>query len=158
MPHAIADWLTWKHGVTALPGYFIADTPWAGVKTTTPAIWARTQGSAILAGGYWANGNSGTINDLTASDVYAATGTFKLAAIYSKDSNYGIATWTLGATSFGTIDQYAAGHSDNNYTELTGVAITAGLYSLQAKAASKNASSAAYYIPISTVAIVRTGA
>ena len=154
MPHAIADWLTWAHGVTALPGYFIADTPWAATKTNTN--WAtRTQASGELAGGRL-DTDSTAQNNLLTEDLYLSTGTFKWAIIHRTGPDRGIYNAT-GVNWTQTVDGYAVGATDNVYAEVTGITVTAGLKTVQVQIATKNASSSAYGGSLQTQAWVRTG-
>lgn len=142
-------------GVAATPGYFIARTPFAGTKTNTN--WAtRTQSSSALAGGRL-DTDSTAQNNLHTQDDWFDTGTYKVALIHQKDTDQGIYNIT-GVSGTQTVDGYAGSASFNNYTEVTGVSVTAGLKTAQVSMATKNASSSAYGGELNTVAWVRTGA
>lgn len=142
-------------GVVALPGYFIADTPWAGVKTHTN--WSTpSQDGGYLSGGRRAVDVAGA-NNAFASDHYLATGTFKVALIYSTATYNGIHNIT-GLSGTQTIDGYASTGTANNYSEVTGIAVTAGVKTVTDTLATKNASSTDYQGQVNTLAIVRTGA
>lgn len=142
-------------GVIALPGYFWARTPWAGTKSNT--LWAtRTQASTVLAGGRL-DTDSTAQNNLFTQDDWFDTRTYKVALIYDKGSDQGIHNVT-GISGTQTVDAYAAGASSNNYSEVTGIAVTAGIKTVQDQMATKNASASAYGGKLSTIAYVSTGA
>lgn len=144
-------------GVVALPGYSIFDTPWAGFKVSSQARNV-TQGSAYLSGGIGGN-TSGQGNYIT-TDQYLATGTFKIAMIFDRDTGDGIVTFTFtgaGGASVGTIDEYGV-FTSNVYAEITGIAVTAGVKQFTTQTNTKNASSSNYNQIQNTIAIVRTGA
>ena len=153
MPHA-AGLLLHRLGVSALPGYFIADTPWAGVKATT-GFTNRGQASTMLSGGQFYN--TPALNDLFDQDQWLATGTYKIASLHQQDTTFGICTFLFNGVSQGTIDAYNAASTVNNYVEITGLAVTAGLQTIEQKIASKNASSSNYYWAPQTTAFTRTG-
>lgn len=143
-----------KRGVTALPGYFISDTPWAGTKSNTN--WStRTQDSSLISGGRL--DSSGAQNDLFTEDHWVSTGTCKVALIHSTASTFGIHNIT-GLSGTQTVDGYSGGGAGNVYTEVTGVAVTAGLKTVQDSMATKNDLATNYFGKINTLAIVRTGA
>ena len=142
-------------GVIALPGYFIADTPWAGTKSNNQ--WSTlTQGSTQLGGGRLATDVSAS-GDWFREDHYFATGTFKLALVYRKEPSQGIFTIT-GVSGTQSIDAYAALEVLNTYEEVTGIAVTAGLKTVDVLINTKNASSIAFSGGIQSMAWVRTGA
>lgn len=155
MPSAIAGLGWWRNrGTIALPGYSVFDNPWAGVKTST-ATWTRAQDSTALSGGF-AYVEPNAVNSEFTSDAWFATGTYKVAVLFRSGTNYGIDSIQLDGVTKGTIDFYAAGTTNNNYSEVTSIALTAGLKVIKHLAASKNASSTGYYIVTHTQAWIRT--
>jgi len=143
-------------GTVALPGYFIASTPWAGVKTVT-ASYTTSQESDELSGGIFRPG-TGAQNDEYTCDFQFQTGTYKVAQIGEKNTNRGIASIQLDDVEQATIDWYNGASASGQYQEVTGIALTAGLKVAKTKGATKNASSSAYVLFIATEAWVRTGA
>lgn len=142
-------------GVAALPGYFIADTPWAGTKTNTN--WAaRGQDSGRLAGG--SLNSSGAQNDEYTHDHQFQAGTYKHALIHRTDTDRGITSIQQDAVEKGTVDGYSSPAAGNVYAEVTGIAVTVGLKVVTYKMATKNASSTNFYGVPQTTAWVRTGA
>lgn len=154
MPSAIAGWLR-NRGVVATPGYTVAIVPWAGSKTNTN-FNTRAQDSTSLGGGILRNG--GLQNAEVTWDVWLDAGTYKFALVYRKDTDAGIYTVTLNAVSQGTIDAYNAAGSFNNYSELTGLTVAAGLKELKLAILTKNASSTNYWAQVQSIALIRTGA
>lgn len=154
MPTAVVGTLG-RRGIAAFPGYSVFIVPWAGHKSSVNAF-TRDQGSGQLGGGraYTAD----LLNSEVAWDVWLDSGTYKVAYVYQSASNYGIATFLLNGVSVGTIDQYAAAGAFNNYSEITAIAVAAGLKTLTVRAASRHASSTGYFLPMNSIAIIRTGA
>lgn len=153
MPTPIAGWFT-SRGVVAFPGYFIADTPWAGHKAFVGADATRNQVSTHLSGG---SSYTGGANHSTTKDHYLSAGTFKFAFICVKDTNCGIAEIKFDASAQGTIDTYAAAAVLNSYNEITGLVVTAGVKVVSIGDNGKNASSSSFQIIRTSYAIVRTG-
>lgn len=145
-----------NRGTAALPGYFISDTPWAGVKTVT-ASESRAQQSTSLSGGLFRPG-TGAQNDEYTRDLQFQDGTYKIAQIGEKNTNRGIASVQLDGVEKASIDWYNAASADAQYQEVTGIALTAGLKVAKTAGTTKNASSSGYVLFISTEAWVRTGA
>lgn len=144
-------------GVAALPGYSIFNVLWAGSKTSTQPITYQ-QTSAGLGGGE-PYPNPANLNDVIDVDVWLDTGTYKICYLYYKNVDQGIVSVQLdGVTQGAAIDAYAASLSRNNYTEITGLAVTAGVKTWRLKGTSKNASSSGYYIIHHSKALIRTGA
>ena len=156
MPTPIVGWFH-SRGVIAIatPGFFLADTPWAGTKTNT-GYATRTQLSTVLGGGRLDTDNASQ-NNLFTEDRWFDAGTFKLALIHNKDTDHGIFNFT-GVSGTQTVDAYAASGSANNYSEVTGIAVTAGLKTVQNQIATKNASSTGYRGHLNTWVYLRTGA
>lgn len=154
MPSPIAAWLG-AHGVKALPGYSLFLLPWIGTKSAT-GFTNRAQSSSYFSGGELLS--SSLQNDEFTEDLWLDTGTYKIAHIYRKGTDMGIHSLQLNAVEKGTVDAYNAAASSNNYTEVTGVVLTAGLYTFKVKMATKNASSTAYYGAVNSSAWIRTGA
>lgn len=144
-------------GVAATPGYFIASTPFAGVKSTV-GNHGRFQDSTYLAGGSVGNNAGAAVNDEWLEDHWLSTGTYKAALITDKDINRGIAHIRSNGADLGTVDMYSAASLTNQYAEVTGIAVVAGLKVVGTKIASKNASSSSYYFFVQTLSLVRTGA
>lgn len=144
-----------NRGIAATPGYFWARTPWAGTKSNT--LWAtRTQSSANLAGGRL-DTDSTAQNNLFTQDDWFDTRTYKIALIHRSGTDRGIYNVT-GISGTQTVDGYAAAAADNNYAEVTAIAATAGLKTVQVSMATKNASSSAFGGSLQSYAIVSTGA
>lgn len=157
MPIVLEGWHI-EVPVTALPGYFIADTPWAGRKTQVTSA-QRNQSSALLGGGQYYSGAPAQ-NMETYDDHWFATGTYKTALLHITGPSVGIYHVTLdgGSNDFGTIDGYGAGTTNNIYSEITGVAVTAGLKTFGWKMKTKNASATNYQMDVLNSAAARTGA
>lgn len=156
MPHGIAT-LLGSRGTRATPGYSVFIVPWAGVKSSVN-IDTRSQASTRLGGGYWMQGATIAQNDEWTVDVWLDAGTYKVAIIHATAANNGIYTIQFNGVSQGTIDGYAAAGAENVYSEITGMAVTAGLKTLKVIMATKNASSTNYGHRVSSLALIRTGA
>lgn len=155
MPVASGKFWFASRGIAATPGHFWSSAPWSGTKTNTG--WAtRTQASTHLGGGLLDTDNTNQ-NNLFTADHWLDDGTYKFALVLTKDSNHGIHNIT-GINGTQTIDAYDAATQTNQYAEVTGITVTAGLKTVQDSMATKNASSSAYAGRINTYAIVRTGA
>jgi len=155
MPTSVVHFFR-QRGVAATPGYSIFLTPWVGIKAAT-GFDTRFQTSAALGGGTWYN-SGGAQNDEWTLDKWFDAGTYKAALLYYKASSQGIHSIQLDGVEQGQIDGYAAGASQNNYSEITGLSVTAGLKVIKDKIATKNASSSAYYGTSATLSWIRTGA
>lgn len=158
MPTAIAS-LGWfrNRGIAATPGYFISGVQWSGAKATTGDTFARTQQSTSLGGGvYYPNSN--TQNSTSDEDQWVAAGTLKIAVILEASPNKAIASIQFDGVTKSTHDGYNAGTVANTYSEVTGIANTAGLKVVRAINATKHASSTGYGMFLQSYAIVRTGA
>lgn len=145
----------WGHtrGTIATPGYSIFLTPWAGVKGGTANT--RSQTSILLGGGYfWTNPIA--VNNDWSTDAWFDAGTYKFALIHYATGNAGIYTVKLDGSSQGTIDGFGA--AANTYSEITGIAVTAGLKVVQVISATKNAGSSDYGNFSQTASWIRTGA
>ena len=147
-----------SRGVIAFPGYFVADTPWAGVKASTGSSLNRDQGSSYLSGGRSYRGTGGgAINDTQDIDHYLASGTFKHALIHSTSSESGIYKCQLDGVTVSTTDGYSVGVVQNVYVEDTGNVVTAGLKVVRFLTDAKNASSSDYGTKLFTSMFARTG-
>lgn len=144
-----------NRGIAATPGYFISSVPWAGTKTNT-AFATRSQSSARLGGGSL-DTNDTLVNNLFTEDRWADDGTYKLAVICAVGTDQGIHNFT-GVSGTQTVDAYAAAAAENAYNEVTAIAVTKGLKTIQDQMATKNASSTAFGGKVNTWAYVRTGA
>lgn len=88
-----------------------------------------------------------------------AAGTYTLRLIHSKESTGGIATVSFNGSAIGTtIDMYAASSSNNNITDITGIALAAGRQAVRLTGATKNASSTGYRMFMTMLSLTRTGA
>ena len=145
-----------------------SDTPWlqqiiptVGPPTSTAGgAWSNVVAAGVLTGGWFQS--SGALNDEAVWNVMVAPGTWRLDVTYYRDTNRGIETWALddGAgtyTTLGTLDQYGGG-ATNLVHSLTGLVVGGSAVNrkLRVKAASKNASSSAYYILIQSIHLLRT--
>lgn len=100
----------------------------------------------------------GALNDYVTAKVALDAGTWTVTVIHDKDTNRGIATVSLGGSTLGTIDAYAAATA-NVVTQFTGVTVaTAGVYDLKLLITGKNGSSSNYFFGLNHVAATRTGA
>lgn len=141
---------------TDTPGYTWEYLPFMGTKSNT--AWAtRTQSSAELAGGRL-DTDSTVQNNLLTTDMWGDTGTYKEAFVHRTGPDRGIYNVT-GFSGTQTVDGYAAGATDNVYSEVTGITqSTAGVKTIQIQMATKNASSSAYGGSLQSVKFIRTGA
>lgn len=97
------------------------------------------------------------LNSEIAWQVWMDVGTWKIAYVYQTSAGYGIATFLIDGVSVGTIDQYAAAGTTNNYGEVASISVTtAGLKTFTIRAASKHASSTGYFLPMNSVALIKT--
>lgn len=142
-------------GIRATPGYSLFLLPWAGTKANT-LFATRTQSSAEFGGGRL-DTDSTAVSDLFSQDEWLDTGTYKAALIHRTGPDRGIYNVT-GISGTQTVDGYAGVAADNAYTEVTGIAVTAGLKTVQVSMATKNASSSAYGGSLQSLAFLRTGA
>lgn len=143
-------------GIVATPGYSVFITPWAAQFAMTGSR-ENIQASDRLGGGFLDTGSYAQNNSAT-WNVYLETGTYKYAELYDKSANFGVGHIQLDTVDQGTIDYYAAGASSNNYTEITGISVTAGLKAFRNIASTKNASSSNYGFGWESMAWIRTGA
>ncbi len=142
--------------VTASPGYSVFLLPWSASFSNTN--WAtRTQSNTVLSGCVLATSSTAQNNEVV-WNIWLDSGTYKVALLYLKDTDQGIHNLQFTASTQGTVDAYAAAPSSNNYTEVTGIAVVAGLKVFRDLMATKNASSSAYGGKIQSVAWIRTGA
>src|SRR3990167_6364665 len=138
---------------TDTPGYTWEWFPWMGEKSGTSV---RVQDSARLGGGQ-SRGDS-TLNNERTVDWWRDIGTYKVAVVYTKDTDGGVLDVQWDSASQGTIDTYNASETKNNYSELTGLAsASAAVTELKVIAPSKNASSTAYNLNLNSVKHDRTG-
>lgn len=144
-----------SRGVVALPGYFIAESYWAGHKAAVGSI-SRFQGSTFLSGGQIAGG--GAQNDSQEADHYPSTGTYTFALIHIKEPDVGIYNVQFNGVTQLTIDGYAAAQAVNTYSDGAGLVVTAGVKTVKKLMATKNASASAYTDRSQTGALARTGA
>lgn len=128
--------------------------PWTGWYSAVN--WSRQNQSNTLSMGRGVS--SGTQNNEVVWHVALDSGTWTLTVIGEMNTMYGISTVSLDATTLGTLDWYAGSVSYNNVKQITGISVgSAGVYALKFKAATKNASSSAYYLAFNMVTLTRTG-
>lgn len=101
--------------------------------------------------------STSTVNDAISWPFTSDAGTYSITLQHSKGNNRGIYTVKIDGSSVGTIDGYNAA-STHNVSVLTGIAITAGVHTIEFVMATKNGSSGAYYGLIEGVSLTRTGA
>lgn len=130
--------------------------PWVAVKATVGSGGTRATGSTMLGMGEFYN-TSGLQNDEFDWDIYLDSVTWKLAVVHLQFNDKAIMTFRFGGTTVGTIDAYNAANTSNNYHEVTGFANAtpqAGTFAIVA--ASKNASSSAYFMEPQSLAWIAT--
>lgn len=146
-----------SRGIAATPGFSIFLTPWAGMKATAGDTFQRTQQSGSLGGGVYYPGSNAQ-SSTSDSDFWLDTGTYKFSVIQEANSNKAIVSVQLDAVTKSTHDGYAAAQTMNAYSEVTGIAVTAGLKVVRFTNPTKNASSSGYGMFLQTAAFIRTGA
>lgn len=140
--------------VNAAEDWRIDIVPLAGTVAMTGSVLAFA--AAVLYGGYVYN-SSAAQNDEYGWDVVLAAGTWRLDFVFRKNNNYGIVTVNLDGTSLGTVDEYNSSQTDGNVGSITGFTVaTTGKKRLSFKAATKNASSAGYFVVCQGLALTRT--
>lgn len=133
--------------------------------------WTGTQQSNFdAAAGTWSRGTSDTNrvsgyascdtaaqNDMAALGIVVIpeTGDYTLSALFSKHSSYGIMHFLLNGSDEGTIDAYNSTILYNETDSITLSSIAAGIYALQVKISTKNASASAYGCKLQCVSIVK---
>lgn len=141
-------------GGTDTPGYTHELFPWMGTKSNTG--WAtRTQSSSELSGGRLDTDNTNQ-NNLITYDIWGETRTYKVALINDQNTDQGIYNIT-GINGTQTVDGYGA-LTSNVYTEVTGIAVTEGLKTVQVQMATKNGLSTAYGARLQSIKWISTGA
>ena len=115
----------------------------------------RTQSLSELGGGYLQT-DSTAQNNLFTNDHWFDDGTYKWAQINDQNTDQGIYNIT-GISGTQTVDGYGV-LSSNNYTEVTGITVTAGVKTVTVTMATKNALSSAYGGRLQSYAGIRTGA
>lgn len=139
---------------TDTPGYTVELVPWMGTKANTN--WAtRTQVSSVLGGGRLDTDTTAQ-NNLFTNDIWADAGTYQVVVIHDTDTDQGIHNIT-GVSGTQTVDAYAAAAS-NVVSTTTGIAVTAGVKTMQDSMATKNASASAYGGKLNSIKWIRTGA
>lgn len=105
---------------------------------------------------YLQSGNA--ISDYAEWPVLLCAGTWRIDAVGRVDDNRGISTFYFDGVSVGTMDWYSASQLDNQFKEITSITVAvSGRKTLRMASASKNGSSAGYYLTINTVVLTRTG-
>lgn len=141
---------------TDTPGYTWEHFPFMGNKMASAAVTNQQASTALAGSQHYLT--AGAQNSYIENDVWLEARTYKFAYLYYRATDQGIATFSLDGSSFGTADQYGAA-ADNNYAEITGIAVTpAGVKAFRYTAATKNASSSGYYMVNHSVKWTSTGA
>jgi hypothetical protein len=118
----------------------------------------RTQISNYLGGGILASTGGASGNEVS-WDVWLDAGTYKYAQIHITSSIRGIYSCQLDGVEKGTIDGYSTpGSATNVYTEITGIAVTAGVKVFRLLMATRNAAAIDWIGSIHSGAWIRTGA
>ena len=136
--------------------YLVSFVPWLGSVSNTN--WdTRTQTTSAIGNGYL--NSTGAQNAEVTFNVALAAGTWKLKILYAASTGGGIYTVSLDGSSIGTIDCYNGSTTYNNVGTISGFTVSApGIYALNFKMATKNASSSNYFAFLQHVALLRTGA
>jgi hypothetical protein len=134
--------------------YSVGILPWMGNTRGTGTVTRNPQTSDLgMAVTDFANSNANSM----AWDMWFDVGTWKICLVHRLGANQGIATFSIGGSSVGTIDTYSAGSGANIYDEITGIVITTpGLKEFKISNPTKNGSSADFYIYYNSVALIRT--
>jgi hypothetical protein len=118
--------------------------------------WTWVVSSSAIYGGWWQNSGTFAQNDSCNYRFAVTGGTYKIAAYFSRTTSNAIVTFLIDGVSVGTVDTYGA-FQFILYGSIYNVAMTQGEHTLTIKAATKNASSSAYYTSVSSITIQRTG-
>lgn len=118
--------------------------------------WTWVVSSSAIYGGWWQNSGTFAQNDSCNYKFAVTGGTYKIAAYFSRTTSNAIVTFLIDGVSVGTVDTYGA-FLFILYGSIYNVAMTQGEHTLTIKAATKNASSSAYYTSVSSITIQRTG-
>ena len=114
--------------------------------------WSGFATNNQILGYYWYN-TSGAQNDEIEYEIFAEAGVKTFELLGSKQTDAGIITVYLDGSSIGTIDQYAGSAEWDSVFTLTPTVVDTKVHSLKFKAATKNGSSSAYYIYITSARI-----
>ena len=119
---------------------------WGNAKAASPNPMTRLQSASMLTGGY--TYGASTVNNYMTWDVPLVAGTWTVTVIYATENNRGVITGSIDGVDLSpTVDAYSAGATSNVVTQWTGVSVaSSGVKEFKLRAASKNASSSAYYI------------
>lgn len=154
-------------GTTFLRGDQTWTAPPAHPVGTRLLLPAYAQPNASSGGGWVAGGNyaaggtwitDGAMNNYVEWVDWLEAGTWTMHVLFTKASNGGVVTPSIGGSDLATIDQYAASSVVYNaVATFAGISIgTSGTTTIRFRAASKHASSSGYYIRVSVVEFVRT--
>lgn len=133
--------------------------PAAEPPTSYSGTWTPTASSSATNGGYANSGATANDSSWTWANLLIPPGTWECRLIARKNSALGIATVTLGGSSFGTADLYDAAPTFNNQVAITGVTVsTGGFKDLVITNPTKNGSSSGYSLSIQAIILRRTGA
>jgi hypothetical protein len=141
-----------------------ADLPY---QVVIPGIVAPVDSTGTITSQYLSNSifncytfTDGVQNRYLEWTVFIAAGTYTLRTAYRASTSYGIASISIdgGAALGTTIDCYAGSATNNNVTDIAGIALTAGRHTIRFTAATKNASSSNYVLGLHGFTLTRTGA
>ena len=125
------------------------------VTSVIAGTWLTEVNAAQYKNGWWTN--TGNQNDEITYETALEAGTYSIFLVTITNSDQAILTITLGGVAAGTIDCYSAITAFSVTKSLTGIVLsTSGTQTLNIKAATKHASSSAYRVRLSTIAIIRT--
>lgn len=128
---------------------------WTAQPGTVTGSYTRTVDGSCLGNGY-AN-TASTANQGWTWSVLLGAGTWELMVMHRQGASNGIADWTLGATSIGAMDNYAASVTRNTVTTFSGISVAStGVYSLAFTNTSKNPASSNYTIALQAIHLRRT--
>lgn len=125
---------------------------WNGENLNSPIL--KSNVSTVYVAGM--QNSSSAQNDYVQYELPLSAGTWSIYVWVRKSTNTGIITVSIGGSSLGTLDTYAASVA---YTEMsiTGFSIaTGGILSLRLEVTSKNASSSSYNVGLFSIHLVRT--
>jgi hypothetical protein len=123
--------------------------------TVVQGTWAIFITAAAWFNGFFYNTGSAQNDEITFPVVLSA-GTWTLTVLFDRNTDRGIATFALDGSSVGTVDMYGTSLV-NQVGTIAGISVAAdGKKILSMKAATKNASSSAYRLPIQLVVLTRT--
>lgn len=146
-------------GATGPPGasynqsiIFVSRAPDSQSGTWTPNIQTGTYHNGF-------SQSASTNNQSWTYQLDLSAGTWAFTVVYTASASAGIINISIGGTSIGTVDTYAASTTRNNRTTISGVTVAAdGHYDVVFTNVNKNASSSAYTMNLQDFIGRRTGA